>query len=283
LINNRGGRRQAALAAVPAHEAVQLISSGDRVFVHGGSAVPGSLLSALLDRSSELRDVELVHLHLNGAVAMASAAAAAPHPAPCPLRRRDHPRCDGHRGGDLRARLSSPTCPVCSAAAGCHRIQRFSTSRPLTRMGSALSACRSTARSLPRGRPGCASPRSTHAGRGPTAIRSSTSTSSTPSSRWTNPRPRLHWQARHRLPQRQPPALRLRRRQPDARDAPGRLHQRHPRHLASRQHGRHQLGARDRPRPARSVPSHSAPACTAGSAAKWTFCEEQRCPSAASR
>jgi 4-hydroxybutyrate CoA-transferase len=76
LINNRGGRQQAAVAAVPAHEAVQLISSGDRVFVHGGSAVPGSLLSALLDRSSELRDVELVHLHLNGAVAMASAAAA---------------------------------------------------------------------------------------------------------------------------------------------------------------------------------------------------------------
>ena len=76
MINNRGGRRQAASGAVPAHEAVQLISSGDRVFVHGGSAVPGSLLSALLDRSSELRDVEPAHLHLNGAVAMASAAAA---------------------------------------------------------------------------------------------------------------------------------------------------------------------------------------------------------------
>ena len=55
---------------------MQLVSSGDRVFVHGGSAVPSSLLSALLGRSPELHDVELVHLHLNGAVAMALAAAA---------------------------------------------------------------------------------------------------------------------------------------------------------------------------------------------------------------
>jgi acyl-CoA hydrolase len=59
-----------------AEEAVRLVSSGDRVFVHGGSAVPGLLLSALLGRSPELHDVELVHLHLNGPVAMASAAAA---------------------------------------------------------------------------------------------------------------------------------------------------------------------------------------------------------------
>jgi 4-hydroxybutyrate CoA-transferase len=55
---------------------MRLVSSGDRVFVHGGSAVPSSLLSALLERSPELRDVELIHLHLNGAAAMASAAAA---------------------------------------------------------------------------------------------------------------------------------------------------------------------------------------------------------------
>jgi hypothetical protein len=59
-----------------AEQAVRLVSSGDRVFVHGGSAVPGLLLSALLGRSPELHDVELVHLHLNGPVAMASAAAA---------------------------------------------------------------------------------------------------------------------------------------------------------------------------------------------------------------
>src|SRR5665213_4453626 len=62
--------------AMSAEEAVRLVSSGDRVFVHGGSAVPSSLLSALLGRSPELHDLELVHLHLNGPVAMASAAAA---------------------------------------------------------------------------------------------------------------------------------------------------------------------------------------------------------------
>jgi acyl-CoA hydrolase len=49
-----------------ADDAVRLIKSGDRVFVHGGSAVPSVLLSALVDRSAELEDVELVHLHLNG-------------------------------------------------------------------------------------------------------------------------------------------------------------------------------------------------------------------------
>ncbi len=59
-----------------AADAVRLIASGDRVFVHGGSAVPGVLLQALLARHGEVEDVELVHLHLNGPVAMASASAA---------------------------------------------------------------------------------------------------------------------------------------------------------------------------------------------------------------
>jgi acyl-CoA hydrolase len=49
-----------------ADRAVHLIKSGDRVFVHGGSAVPSVLLAALVDRSAELENVELVHLHLNG-------------------------------------------------------------------------------------------------------------------------------------------------------------------------------------------------------------------------
>ncbi len=40
--------------------------------MHGGSAVPNALLGALLERGSELQDVELVHLHMNGAVAMAT-------------------------------------------------------------------------------------------------------------------------------------------------------------------------------------------------------------------
>lgn len=61
---------------VPAAEAVQLVKSGDRVFVQGGSAVPGVLLGALLARSADLHDVELIHLHVNGASARATAAAA---------------------------------------------------------------------------------------------------------------------------------------------------------------------------------------------------------------
>lgn len=62
--------------ATSAREAVRLIKSGDRVYLHAGSAVPGALLGALLDRRSELHDVELIHLHVNGDVARAASAAA---------------------------------------------------------------------------------------------------------------------------------------------------------------------------------------------------------------
>jgi 4-hydroxybutyrate CoA-transferase len=62
--------------ATSAGEAVRLIKNGDRVYLHAGSAVPGVLLGALLDRSSELHDVELIHLHVNGDVAKAASAAA---------------------------------------------------------------------------------------------------------------------------------------------------------------------------------------------------------------
>jgi acyl-CoA hydrolase len=47
-------------------EAVSTIKSGDRVFVHGVAAAPHILLDALVGRSSELRDVEIVHLHTEG-------------------------------------------------------------------------------------------------------------------------------------------------------------------------------------------------------------------------
>jgi acyl-CoA hydrolase len=40
--------------------AVQLIKSGDRVFVHGSAATPVHLVNALLERHDELQDVELV-------------------------------------------------------------------------------------------------------------------------------------------------------------------------------------------------------------------------------
>lgn len=44
------------------------ISSGQRVFVHGGAATPIALLDALYERRGELKNVELIHLHLMGNV-----------------------------------------------------------------------------------------------------------------------------------------------------------------------------------------------------------------------
>jgi len=49
-------------------EAVKLISSGQRVFVHGSAATPSSLLAALLDRAGEITDVELVAISTFGAI-----------------------------------------------------------------------------------------------------------------------------------------------------------------------------------------------------------------------
>ena len=48
--------------------AVAAVRSGQRVFVHGGAAVPRALLAALVarGRADALRDVELVHLHTLG-------------------------------------------------------------------------------------------------------------------------------------------------------------------------------------------------------------------------
>ena len=49
-----------------AEKAVEVIRSGDRVFVHGGAAVPHALLKGLFSRAERLQDVELIHLHLEG-------------------------------------------------------------------------------------------------------------------------------------------------------------------------------------------------------------------------
>ncbi|KAI8927490.1 acetyl-CoA hydrolase/transferase family protein [Entophlyctis helioformis] len=48
-------------------EAVSSIKSGDRVYVHSVAATPLTLLDALAKRKDELRNVELVHLHLEKA------------------------------------------------------------------------------------------------------------------------------------------------------------------------------------------------------------------------
>ncbi len=62
---------------VTAQQAVQHIKSGDRVFVQGQAATPMVLLEALTARAGELRDVETVHLHLEGTAPHAQPAVAA--------------------------------------------------------------------------------------------------------------------------------------------------------------------------------------------------------------
>lgn len=49
-----------------AREAVEVVQSGQRIFVQGACATPTVLLQALVGRGPELRDVEIVHLHTYG-------------------------------------------------------------------------------------------------------------------------------------------------------------------------------------------------------------------------
>jgi acyl-CoA hydrolase len=51
---------------VSAADAVGIVRSGQRVFLHGGAATPRALLRALAARAPDLRGVELVHLHTEG-------------------------------------------------------------------------------------------------------------------------------------------------------------------------------------------------------------------------
>jgi len=51
---------------VSAAEAVKVIKSGDRVYVQAAAATPAILTKALTDRASELKDVEICHLHTEG-------------------------------------------------------------------------------------------------------------------------------------------------------------------------------------------------------------------------
>lgn len=52
--------------AVSAEEAVKVIDSHQRVYVHTGAGAPQVLINALTDRHHELKDVEIVHLHIEG-------------------------------------------------------------------------------------------------------------------------------------------------------------------------------------------------------------------------
>lgn len=49
-----------------AEQAINHVSSHQRVFVHGGAATPNVLLDALVADASRLRNVELIHLHTSG-------------------------------------------------------------------------------------------------------------------------------------------------------------------------------------------------------------------------
>jgi acyl-CoA hydrolase len=57
---------------VTAQEAVAVIRSGDRVFVHSVAAAPQQLIAAMTARAEELRVVEVVHLHTEGAAPYAA-------------------------------------------------------------------------------------------------------------------------------------------------------------------------------------------------------------------
>jgi len=49
-----------------AKEAVKVIKSGDRVFIHSVAAAPRALIQAMTNRADELRNVEIVQLHTEG-------------------------------------------------------------------------------------------------------------------------------------------------------------------------------------------------------------------------
>jgi len=49
-----------------AEEAVKLINSGDRIFIHSVAAAPQPLINAMTERAPELEDIEVVHLHTEG-------------------------------------------------------------------------------------------------------------------------------------------------------------------------------------------------------------------------
>lgn len=59
---------------VSAAEAVSLITSRDRVFVHTAAAAPQTLVAAMTARAPELRHVEVCHLHTEGPAPYASPA-----------------------------------------------------------------------------------------------------------------------------------------------------------------------------------------------------------------
>ncbi len=56
------------LSYTTTNEAVQLIESGNRVFIHGGAATPLTLIHALFHRAGSIQNVELVSISLQGKI-----------------------------------------------------------------------------------------------------------------------------------------------------------------------------------------------------------------------
>lgn len=56
---------------ISAEDAVKVIKSGDKVFIHGGAATPHFLLEKMVDRASELKNVELISISSQGAALFA--------------------------------------------------------------------------------------------------------------------------------------------------------------------------------------------------------------------
>src|SRR5690606_386024 len=51
---------------ISGEEAVKVIRSNDKVFVHGGAATPNYLLRKMVDRASELKNVEIISMSTYG-------------------------------------------------------------------------------------------------------------------------------------------------------------------------------------------------------------------------
>lgn len=54
------------MKTVTAEQSVKFINSGDRVFIQSVAAAPQTLIKAMTERSTELRNIEIYHLHTEG-------------------------------------------------------------------------------------------------------------------------------------------------------------------------------------------------------------------------
>ena len=57
---------------VSASEAVKIVQSNDRIYLHAAAAAPTVLTNALTERAGELKNVEICHLHTDGPAAYAN-------------------------------------------------------------------------------------------------------------------------------------------------------------------------------------------------------------------